>query len=76
LTLVSPNPDLVYRPLAVAQPFGLGHAERYPLSELVAEAGADHLVGNLEAVEAAERRVVLGDGRRLAFDALMVTIGG
>lgn len=32
LTLVAPGPDFVYRPLAVAEPFGLGERRRYPLA--------------------------------------------
>ena len=34
LTLVSPTPDFVYRPLAVAEPFALGHQRRTPLAHL------------------------------------------
>jgi sulfide:quinone oxidoreductase len=28
VTLVAPDPDFTYRPLAVAEPFALGHAHR------------------------------------------------
>lgn len=33
LTVVEPDPEFSYRPLAVAEPFALGHAHRVPLSE-------------------------------------------
>ncbi len=75
LTLISPSSDLVYRPLAVAEPFGLGHAERYPLADLVAEAGAHLVEGSLAEVDEAAREVVLDDGSRVAFDALLVAVG-
>jgi hypothetical protein len=31
LTLIAPDPDFAYRPLAVAEPFSLGRAQRVPL---------------------------------------------
>jgi hypothetical protein len=30
VTLVAPDRDFVYRPMAVAEPFGFGEAQRYP----------------------------------------------
>ena len=50
LTLVAPDPDFSYRPLAVAEPFGLGHAHRVPLSQFAEDAGAELVV------DAARRR--------------------
>ena len=34
VTLLSPQDDFVYRPLAVAEPFAMGRVHRYPLSQL------------------------------------------
>lgn len=31
MTLLSPDPDFVYRPMAIAEPFARGHAARHPL---------------------------------------------
>ena len=39
LTLIAPDPDFTYRPLAVAEPFGLGHAHRVPLKRFAEETG-------------------------------------
>jgi len=74
-TLVSTGPDLVYRPLAVAQPFGLGQPHRYPLTELTEVAGARLVQGTLAAVDAPRRSIRLASGESLDYDALVVTVG-
>ena len=38
--LVAAEPDFVYRPMSVAEPFGLGEALRYPLRRVVDDFGA------------------------------------
>ena len=75
LTLVSPNPDFVYRPLAVAEPFALGHQRRTPLAEAARATGAAFVEAPLVAVDAAAKTVQLGDGRELAYDALVLATG-
>ena len=40
LTLVAPQPDFVYKPLLVEEPFDLGPAERHELGPLAEEKGA------------------------------------
>src|SRR5690349_9859255 len=55
LTLVSAQPDFVYRPLAVARPFGLGHARRTPLAEAARDAGATLKIAALESVDPGAR---------------------
>ncbi|MGZ4248118.1 MAG: hypothetical protein ACXVUE_07405, partial [Solirubrobacteraceae bacterium] len=37
LTLVSPDRDLVYRPLAVLEPFASSSVRRYPLERIAAD---------------------------------------
>ena len=47
--LISPDPEFVFRPMLVAEPFGLADAKRFGLAGLAAEHGAtyrrDALVG-------------------------------
>ena len=43
--LLAPEPHFWYRPLSVAEPFGLGEAQRFELSELAPKAGAILLFG-------------------------------
>ena len=47
LTLVSPSDELVLPALSVAEPFALGHAQRYPLAELLTRAGGDLIAESL-----------------------------
>jgi sulfide:quinone oxidoreductase len=75
LTLVSPAPDFVYRPLAVAEPFALGRARRTPLEEAARSVGATFVQAPIESVDAAVRTVCLGDGSDLAYDALVLATG-
>jgi sulfide:quinone oxidoreductase len=76
LTIVAPDPDFTYRPLAVAEPFGLGHAHRVPLAQLAEEIGAEVVVDAVVAVDDAGREARLRDGGARAFDALLLAPGG
>jgi sulfide:quinone oxidoreductase len=40
VTLVAPDPDFLYKPLLVEEPFDLGPAERHALAPLADELGA------------------------------------
>jgi sulfide:quinone oxidoreductase len=75
LTLVSPTPDFVYRPLAVAEPFALGHRRRTPLTDAARAADATFVEAPITSVDAAERTLQLGDGSTLAYDALVLATG-
>ena len=76
LTLVAPDAEFSYRPLAVAEPFSLGRAHRVPLSRFTEETGADLVLDALVAVDDAGRRIRLRDGGARSFDALLVAPGG
>jgi sulfide:quinone oxidoreductase len=75
LTLVAPEPDFVYRPLSVAEPFCLGHATHHPLRGVARDFGADVIGASLREVDADSSRVILGDGSELAYDSLLVAVG-
>jgi sulfide:quinone oxidoreductase len=75
LTIVSPEPTFVYRPLAVAEPFSRGHALQVPLSRLAADAGAELVVDALVAVDDAARTLTLRDGGTREYEALLVALG-
>lgn len=76
LTLIAPDPEFSYRPLAVAEPFGLGHAHRVPLSRFAADADAELIVDAVVGVDDAAREVRLRDGGSHPFEALIVAPGG
>src|SRR3954451_8597316 len=70
VTLLAPEDEFVYRPMAVAEPFARGLAQRTRLDRIAADAGARLARGSLAAVEDRTHEVVTGDGDRLSYDAL------
>jgi sulfide:quinone oxidoreductase len=76
LTLVAPDSDFSYRPLAVAEPFALGHAHKVPLRRFTEDAGAELVIEALEGVDDGAGELWLGDRSRRSFDALIVAPGG
>jgi sulfide:quinone oxidoreductase len=76
LTLIAPDPDFSYRPLAVAEPFGLGHAHKVPLTRFAEDAGAELVIDSLESVDDAAGELRLSDRGRRSYDALLVATGG
>jgi sulfide:quinone oxidoreductase len=76
LTLIAPDPDFSYRPLAVAEPFSLGRAQRVPLQRFGQDTGA-RIVGDAVAgVDDAAGEVRLERGGTVPFDALLLAPGG
>ena len=75
LELVTPTPEFAYRPLAVAEPFGLGEVRRYDVVRIASEHGAAVHMAGMTSVDTARRRVITWDGRELPYDVLLVAIG-
>jgi sulfide:quinone oxidoreductase len=76
LRLVAPDPDFSYRPLAVAEPFGMGHAHHVALERFAQETGAELVLDAAVGVDDANRQVRLRDGGAQGFDALLLATGG
>ena len=75
IELVTPTVDFAYRPLAVAEPFGLGEAKRYDIVQIAAaHRAAVHLAG-AQRVDTDAHTVLTWDGRSLDYDVLLVAIG-
>jgi sulfide:quinone oxidoreductase len=74
-TLLSPKRDFVYQPLAVAEPFSLGHPTHHSLAAITSELGAELVVDSLGEVDAPARTVTTGAGRELAYDSLLIAVG-
>ena len=76
LSLVAPDPEFSYRPLAVAEPFALGHAYRVPLSRFAEETSAELIIDAVVEVDDVGGEVRLRDGRMLGFEAVLLAPGG
>ena len=59
ITLVAPDPDFVYKPLLVEEPFGLGPPEQRALAPVADERGAQFVLDEATAVRPHEHRVEL-----------------
>jgi sulfide:quinone oxidoreductase len=75
MELLAPEHHFWYRPLAVAEPFGLGRAHRFELATLASEAGATFTPGALAAVDADRRLARTSGGLELPYDALVIACG-
>lgn len=76
LSVVAPDPDFLYKPLTVEEPFTHQPAERHALTPALAEIGVEFILGAVVSVDAEGHVLELGDGTRLPYDMLVVCIGG
>ena len=75
LTLLAPEPVLVYRPVTVAEAFGRAEARSYQIADVVADQHAELVRDSLEHVDPEQRVVVTGSGARIRYDVLVVATG-
>jgi sulfide:quinone oxidoreductase len=73
--LLCPRPEFSYRPLAVAEPFGLGKARSYDLARIAADHKAALHTASLAAVEPGEHCVRTDQGGVYHYDLLVVAVG-
>ena len=72
--LLAPEPQFWYRPMSVAEPFGLGEAQHFDLGQLAAAAGASFTPGALTAVDASRKRART-TAETIEYDALLIAAG-
>jgi sulfide:quinone oxidoreductase len=75
VTLVSPQEDFVYRPLAVREPFALADVPYYPLERIASDTGTRWIRDRLERVDVDACTVHTAGGHELPFDALLLALG-
>jgi sulfide:quinone oxidoreductase len=75
ITLLAPEREFRYRPMAVAEPFTIARARHVALTEIAADFDAELVIGALAGVEAPEHRVVTRGGERIGYDALVIACG-
>ena len=76
LVLVSPDPDFLYKPLLVEEPFGLEPAERHELAPLAAELDASFILQRVTRIDPERHHVELADGSTIDYAYLVVCTGG
>jgi sulfide:quinone oxidoreductase len=75
IELLAPADHLVYRPLLVAEPFGVGSGHRFPLAEILADQGAVRRDGSLAALQVDAHEAITDGGESIPYDALAVAMG-
>jgi sulfide:quinone oxidoreductase len=73
--VLSPDADFFYRPLSVAEPFGLGTVLRFDLDSLARGCGARHSRGALAGVDAEAHQARTSRNVAVGYDALLIAIG-
>jgi sulfide:quinone oxidoreductase len=76
IDLLAPEREFSYRPLSVAAPFSLGEPVDLDLGELVRRAGGRLHLGTLASVDHERMRARTAAGTELAYDFLLVAVGG
>jgi sulfide:quinone oxidoreductase len=76
MTVLTPDRECVHLPMTALVPFARSGGERHPLDALVADAGADLRAGALASVDPVSAEIRTRDGATLAYDALLVAVGG
>jgi sulfide:quinone oxidoreductase len=75
ITLVAPQPEFVYRPWLVEEPFSPMPAERRELQPLAEQFEAEFVQQPLARMRPDDAIAELGDGTELGYDAAVVCIG-
>ena len=75
ITLLSSREEFVYRPVAVAEPFGLLSPERFSLPRIAADLGLEMQLAVLAEVDAEAHQVICADGETLSYDVLLLALG-
>jgi sulfide:quinone oxidoreductase len=75
LTLLSREAEFVYRPMATAEPFGRGRADRHLLADMASDLEVELIRGELATVDTGSRTAITSAGDHLSYGALLVAVG-
>jgi sulfide:quinone oxidoreductase len=76
VTLVAPNDEFVYRPLAVLDPRTFGSPRRYQIWDVANVSASEWIKDSLAWIDPEARVAHTTGSRGLRFDALLVAVGG
>src|SRR5262245_16810544 len=72
ITVVAPNDELRYRPMAVQEPFARPSARSYKLRRIVQDADAQWIQAAVEWLDPDGQLVHTADGESVPYDALLL----
>jgi sulfide:quinone oxidoreductase len=75
IELLATADHLVYRPLLVAEPFGVGIGHRFPLAEILADQRTVRRDARLAVVDTGAHQAITHAGDRVDYDGLAVATG-
>ncbi len=75
IELLAPQPEFVYRPMVVAQLFGIGEEHRFDLARICDAQGAGLIPDGLAFVDPARHVLHTSTGAEVEYDALVVARG-
>ncbi len=75
IELVASEPQFWYRPMSVAEPFGLGHVHGLDLGNVADDCGAQFTLGRFESVDTDRHVARTSTGAELDYDVLLIAIG-
>lgn len=75
LELLSPADEYVYRPMLVAEPFGVANAQKIELERVVRDTAARHTKDTLASLDADARTITTKSGTRVEYDAFLIAVG-
>ena len=75
ITLLAPEPEFVYRPMRVREPFGYSVAKTYDVAEIARDLGADFVPDAFKRLDAENSTVHTEQGARIGYDALLLALG-
>ena len=75
IKLLAPDPEFVYRPLSVAEPFALGEPRRHGLAGIARAQGAHYRRDALAGVDSDRKLVRTASGTELSYGALLLAFG-
>lgn len=76
VSMVTPDPDFVYKPLLVEEPFTGEPPPQFALKPLLAAAATTVICGSVDQVDHEDHTIGLADGHVLSYDYLVVCLGG
>jgi sulfide:quinone oxidoreductase len=74
-TLLAPEPEFVYRPLRVREPFAQTAARHYPMDEIARDLGVELKQDAFKWLDPKRRVVRTEAGEQLPYDALLLALG-